>query len=66
MGASTADEARARALQVPSPAGPRSRPGRLWRLAGAPAARPDRDARRLVAGQALVRVSVTQGVALQA
>ena len=40
--------------------------GRLRRVGGAPAPRPDRHARRLVAGQALIRLSVTQGVALQA
>ncbi len=40
--------------------------GRLRGLGGPPPPRPDRHARRLVAAQALVRLSVTQGVALHA
>ena len=60
------DEARAGALQVRAPARRRPRPGRLRGVGGAAAPRPDRHARRLVAAQAVVRLSVTQGVAPQA
>ena len=40
--------------------------GVLRSLGGPPAPRADRDARRLVAAQAVVRVSVSQGVAVHA
>ncbi len=65
-GAARADAPRTRALQVRAPTGPGSRTGRLRGLGGPTPPRPDRDARRLVAAQALVRLSVSQGVALQA
>ena len=64
--AARADEARAGPLQVRAAARQRPRAGRMRRLGGAPASRSDRHARRLVAAQALVRLSVSQGVALQA
>ena len=59
-------EARAGPLQVRQSARAGSRARRLRRMGGTPAARSDRHARRLVAAQALVRLSVTQGVALHA
>jgi hypothetical protein len=64
--AASADETRTGPLQVRE--APPEGPGRRWvrGLGGASAARPDRHARRLVAAQALVRLSVTQGVALHA
>jgi hypothetical protein len=64
--AARADEARTWALQVRAPAGARARPGRLRGVGGPPAARTDRNARRLVGAHALVRLSVSTGVAPQA
>ena len=65
-GAARADEARTWALQVRATAGARARPGRLRGVGGSPATRIDRDARRLVGAHALVRLSVSTGVAPQA
>jgi hypothetical protein len=59
--AARTDEVGTGALQVRASAGERSRTGRLWRMGGAPAPRAGRHARRLVAGQALIGLSVTQG-----
>lgn len=53
-------------LQVRAAARQGPRPGRVRGLGGPPAARPDRHARRLVAAQAVVRLSVSQGVAVHA
>ena len=64
--AAAADAARTGPLQVRAPARAGPRAGRVRGLGGAPAARPDRHARRLVAAQALVRLSVSQGVAVHA
>lgn len=64
--AAGADAPGARSLQVRAAARARSRAARLRGLAGAPAARPDRDARGLVAAHAVVGLPVTQGVAPQA
>ena len=61
--AAGADEGGAGQLQVHAPAGRRSRRTRLRCLARAPAPRPNRDARRLVAAEALLRLSVSQGAA---
>ena len=57
------DAGDAGALQVRAPAGRRPRGTRLRSLGGAPASRPDRDARRVVAAQALLRLSLSQGAA---
>ena len=65
-GAARTDAPGTGALQVRAPTGPGSRPGRLRGMAGQTPPRPDRDARGLVAAQALVGLSISQGVALHA
>ena len=61
-----ADAGAAGALQVRASARRRARRTRLRRVGGAPATRPDRDARRLVAAEALLRLSVSHGAARDA
>ncbi len=64
--AAAADAAGPGQLQVRAAARAGPGAGRMRRLGGPPAARADRHARRLVAAQALVRLSVSQGVAVHA
>jgi hypothetical protein len=64
--AAAANGARPGQLQVRAAARARSRAGCVWGLGGPSAAWPDRHARRLVGAQAVVRLSVSQGVAVHA
>jgi|GEM_PF-2655740 len=64
--AARAHGAGTRPLQVGATTGARPRSGGMRCLGGPPAARSDRHARRLVGAQAVVRLSVSQGVAVHA